>query len=86
MLAGIGHGMVDWMASVGASVPSPVTALEEHLRVIRQLLIGEDVTFRGRYVSVVDAHLEHWPDVPPLVFAGVRGPRSIDAWPRSRTG
>lgn len=78
VLAGIGHGMVDWMASVGASVASPVTALEEHLRVVRQLLIGEHVTFRGRYVSVEDAHLEHGPEVPPPVFAGVRGPRSID--------
>jgi 5,10-methylenetetrahydromethanopterin reductase len=79
VLAGIGHGMVDWMASVGASVASPVTALEEHLRVVRQLLIGEQVTFNGRYVSVEDAHLEHAPVVPPPVFAGVRGPRSIDA-------
>jgi alkanesulfonate monooxygenase SsuD/methylene tetrahydromethanopterin reductase-like flavin-dependent oxidoreductase (luciferase family) len=79
VLAGIGHGMVDWMASVGASVESPVTALQEHLRVVRQLLNGEQVTFRGRYVRVTDAHLEHGPDVPPPVFSGVRGPRSIDA-------
>jgi alkanesulfonate monooxygenase SsuD/methylene tetrahydromethanopterin reductase-like flavin-dependent oxidoreductase (luciferase family) len=86
VLAGIGHGMVDWMSSVGASVGSPVTALEEHLRVVRQLLIGEHVTFHGRYVSVEDAHLEHRPRVPPPVFAGVRGPRSIDAAARLADG
>jgi 5,10-methylenetetrahydromethanopterin reductase len=79
VLAGLGHGMVDWMATVGLAVPSPVTALEEHLTVVRRLLRGERVTFSGTYVDVQDARLEHCPSLAPPVFAGVRGPRSIRA-------
>ncbi len=77
VLAGLGHGMVDWMATVGAAVPSPVTALREHLEVVRRLLNGERVTFEGQYVNVQNARLEHGPSIAPPVFAGVRGPRSI---------
>jgi 5,10-methylenetetrahydromethanopterin reductase len=86
VLAGLGHGMVDWMASVGATVPSPVTALVEHLTVVRKLLHGEHVTFKGKYISVEDARLEHCPSTPPPVFAGVRGPRSIKAAARIADG
>jgi alkanesulfonate monooxygenase SsuD/methylene tetrahydromethanopterin reductase-like flavin-dependent oxidoreductase (luciferase family) len=35
---GVGHGVQDWMAQVGAKVSSPVTLLREHLDALRALL------------------------------------------------
>src|SRR5690348_12866040 len=49
---GVGHGVQDWMAQVGAQVESPVTLLREHLTVLRALLDGEEVTVDGRYVRL----------------------------------
>lgn len=78
---GIGHGVQDWMAQVGARVESPVTLLREYVTALRALLGGEEVTTHGRYV-----HLDHvaldwpptWPPTsPPAVLAGAVGPRSL---------
>lgn len=86
LLAGLGHGMVDWMETAGAAVSSPVTALDEHLTVIGRLLDGETVDFSGSYVHVAGAHLEHLPPTRPPLFAGVRGPRSIQMAARAADG
>ncbi|GAA2660386.1 Flavin-dependent oxidoreductase, luciferase family (includes alkanesulfonate monooxygenase SsuD and methylene tetrahydromethanopterin reductase) [Actinosynnema pretiosum] len=76
---GVGHGMPDWMRSVGALPDSPLTLLGEHLTAIRALLRGETVTTRGRYVTLTEARLEpsSLPEVVPPVLAGVRGPKSL---------
>jgi alkanesulfonate monooxygenase SsuD/methylene tetrahydromethanopterin reductase-like flavin-dependent oxidoreductase (luciferase family) len=77
VVAGIGHGMPEWMAQIGAATPSPVTTLREVLQVVRRLLRGETVTERGRVVHLDDCGLVAPPtDIPP-VLAGVRGPRSV---------
>jgi alkanesulfonate monooxygenase SsuD/methylene tetrahydromethanopterin reductase-like flavin-dependent oxidoreductase (luciferase family) len=78
VIAGIGHGMQDWMAEVGALARSPVRALEETIRVIGKMLAGETVTVDGDVVRVSAAHLEHLPATPPPLLAGVRGPRSLE--------
>src|SRR6266511_3943860 len=49
---GVGHGVQDWMAQVGARVESPVTLLRQYLTALRALLRGEQVTVRGRYVNL----------------------------------
>lgn len=77
LLAGIGHGMQDWMASVGALPRSPLRALEETMLVIGRLLRGEGVTLDGDFVTVIEARLQHPPEVPPPLLAGVRGPNSL---------
>ena len=77
VLAGIGHGMQDWMASVGALPRSPLKALEETMLVIGRLLDGEAVTLDGDYVTVSGARLEHPPEIAPPLLAGVRGPNSL---------
>lgn len=74
---GVGHGVQDWMAQVGAKVDSPVTLLREHLTALRALLRGERVTTEGRYVRLDDVALD-WPPLDaPAVFAGAVGPRSL---------
>jgi 5,10-methylenetetrahydromethanopterin reductase len=62
---------------MGARPSSPLTTLEEVLVVVGRLLAGERVTFDGRHVHLDEVQLDPPPDEPPLVLAGVRGPKSL---------
>ncbi|KAA1425066.1 LLM class flavin-dependent oxidoreductase [Mumia zhuanghuii] len=74
---GIGHGVQDWMAQVGARVESPLTLLHEYATALRALLRGERVSTDGRYVRLDDVALD-WPPLGPVpVLAGAVGPRSL---------
>jgi alkanesulfonate monooxygenase SsuD/methylene tetrahydromethanopterin reductase-like flavin-dependent oxidoreductase (luciferase family) len=82
---GVGHGVQDWMAQVGARVDSPVTLLREHLSALRALLAGEKLTMDGRYVRLDGVALDRppaaapvvSPSVSPAIFAGGTGPRTL---------
>jgi alkanesulfonate monooxygenase SsuD/methylene tetrahydromethanopterin reductase-like flavin-dependent oxidoreductase (luciferase family) len=76
-LVGVGHGVQRWMQQVGASAGSPITLLREHLRALRGLLSGEEVTVTGRYVKLDRVCLDWPPEPPPLLLAGATGPRSL---------
>ncbi len=76
-IIGVGHGVQDWMAQVGARAESPMTLLREHLTALRALLAGETVTADGRYVRL-DAVALDWPPAPaPPILAGATGPRTL---------
>lgn len=77
IVVGVGHGMPDWMRSVGAWPASPLTLLREVTVALRALLRGETVSTAGRYVALDGVRLEETPEVVPPVVLGVRGPRSI---------
>jgi len=77
LVAGIGHGVQEWMAQMGARTPSPLTTLEEVITVVRRLLRGECVSYAGREVQLDDVQLEQPPTQVPPVLAGVRGPKSM---------
>ncbi len=77
VLPGIGHGMQDWMATVGARPDSPLAALDEVLTCVGALLRGESVSIAGRYLRLDDAQLQFPPRERMRLLAGVRGPRSI---------
>ena len=77
VIAGIGHGMPDWMRSVGAWPASPLTLLEEYTVAVRTLLRGEPGPAAGRYVNVAGVVIGEVPATPPPVVLGVRGPKSI---------
>jgi alkanesulfonate monooxygenase SsuD/methylene tetrahydromethanopterin reductase-like flavin-dependent oxidoreductase (luciferase family) len=77
VLAGIGHGVQDWMEQMGARTPSPLTTLDEAITIVRRLLHGEAVTFDGREFTMRDVALDAPPRDPPPVLAGVRGPKSL---------
>lgn len=74
---GVGHGVLDWMAQVGARAPSPMTLLTEYTTALRQLLAGNRVSVAGRYVTLQDVVLD-WPPTTPLpVLVGAMGPRTL---------
>jgi len=76
-IAGIGHGVQSWMAQIGEKVNSPLTLLEETISSVRRLLAGETVSVHGRYVHLDELALTYPPRTPPMVVAGVRGPKSL---------
>jgi alkanesulfonate monooxygenase SsuD/methylene tetrahydromethanopterin reductase-like flavin-dependent oxidoreductase (luciferase family) len=79
-IVGIGHGVQDWMAQVGAKPASPITLLREYAMTLRALLAGDRVTVDGRYVQLADVALD-WPPpadpAPPAIHASATGPRSL---------
>ncbi len=75
---GIGHGVPSWMAQIGERVGSPLTLLEETIDAVQRLLGGERVKVDGRYVSLDDVELMFPPTSPPIVSAGVMGPKSLE--------
>ncbi|WP_305787138.1 LLM class flavin-dependent oxidoreductase [Symbioplanes lichenis] len=77
LIAGVGHGMPDWMRSVGAWPASPLTLLREYTVAVRALLRGEPGPAAGRYVDVEGVVIGETPATPPPVVLGVRGPKSI---------
>jgi 5,10-methylenetetrahydromethanopterin reductase len=77
LIAGVGHGMPDWMRSTGAWPASPLTLLREYTIAVRALLRGEPGPPAGRYVNVAGVVLGETPDTVPPVVLGVRGPKSI---------
>lgn len=77
VLSGVGHGVQEWMAQVGARVESPLTLLEEYVTGLVALLRGETVTFSGRYVHLDEVTLEWPPPTPAKIFMGGVGERTL---------
>jgi 5,10-methylenetetrahydromethanopterin reductase len=78
LVAGIGHGVREWMEQVGVAPKSPLALLEETLTAVRALLHGERVTLEGREVRIDGIELVHPPAEPPPLVAGVVRPRSLE--------
>ncbi|HET9648143.1 MAG TPA: LLM class flavin-dependent oxidoreductase [Microlunatus sp.] len=74
---GVGHGVQEWMAQVGARAGSPLTLLREYVIALRRLLAGEEVTVEGRYVRLDRVQLDWAPSTPPSIAIGADGPRSL---------
>lgn len=85
VIAGIGHGMPDWMRQVGAWPRSPLTLLHEYTVALRALLRGQTPPV-GDYIDVRDVALRELPDTAPPVLLGVRGPKSLDVAGRAGDG
>lgn len=78
LIAGIGHGVPEWMQLIGLSTPSPLALLEETFAAVRTLLAGDELNLDGRAVRIHGVQLVHPPHrVPPLI-AGVKGPKSLE--------
>ncbi|MBM7818445.1 alkanesulfonate monooxygenase SsuD/methylene tetrahydromethanopterin reductase-like flavin-dependent oxidoreductase (luciferase family) [Cellulosimicrobium cellulans] len=77
LVAGVGHGVQEWMGQAGVRVASPLTLLREHATALRSLLAGEEVTTAGRYVTLDAVRLD-WPPTEPVpLWLGGVGPRSL---------
>jgi alkanesulfonate monooxygenase SsuD/methylene tetrahydromethanopterin reductase-like flavin-dependent oxidoreductase (luciferase family) len=78
LVAGVGHGVPEWMRKVGAETPRKLALLEETIVAVRGLVAGETVTLHGREVTVDGLTLVHPAhEVPPIV-TGVVKPRSLE--------
>jgi alkanesulfonate monooxygenase SsuD/methylene tetrahydromethanopterin reductase-like flavin-dependent oxidoreductase (luciferase family) len=77
LTVGVGHGVQQWMAQIGARPDSPVTLLREYLAALRALLRGRTVSTTGRYVNLDQVALDWPPPAPPAILTGVTGPRSL---------
>lgn len=77
LVAGVGHGVQEWMGQAGVRVASPLTLLREHATALRSLLAGEEVTTDGRYVTLDAVRLD-WPPTEPVpLWLGGSGPRTL---------
>ncbi|MFC5668196.1 LLM class flavin-dependent oxidoreductase [Kitasatospora misakiensis] len=88
LVAGIGHGVREWMRQAGVAPRSPLSLLEETLTAVRGLLRGERVTVEGRELRLDGVELVHPPakdDVPPVI-AGVVSPKSLELAGRAAQG
>jgi len=78
LVAGVGHGVPEWMARVGAATPRKLALLEETIVAVRGLLAGSRVTMHGREVTVDGVQLVHPPATVPPIVTGVVRPRSLE--------
>ncbi|MGW4650677.1 LLM class flavin-dependent oxidoreductase [Kitasatospora sp. NPDC004289] len=87
-VAGIGHGVREWMRQAGVAPRSPLALLEETLTAVRGLLRGERVTVEGRELRLDGLELVHPPaaDAVPPVIAGVVSPKSLELAGRAAQG
>jgi alkanesulfonate monooxygenase SsuD/methylene tetrahydromethanopterin reductase-like flavin-dependent oxidoreductase (luciferase family) len=76
-LIGVGHGVQEWMGQVGARVASPLTLLREYVDALHGLFRGDRLTVSGRYVRLTDVGLDWVPPVPPRVWVGASGPKTL---------
>jgi alkanesulfonate monooxygenase SsuD/methylene tetrahydromethanopterin reductase-like flavin-dependent oxidoreductase (luciferase family) len=77
LLPGVGHGVQRWMAQTGSRVASPLTLMKEYVPALRQLLAGDEVTTKGRYVQLDRVRLDWPPAVVPPVYAAGEGPKTL---------
>lgn len=77
VIAGLGHGMPGWMRQAGAWPTSPMGLLEEYTLAVRALLSGAPGPAAGKFVDVSGVNLREFPDSPPAMVLGVRGPKSL---------
>ncbi len=78
VVLGLGSSNRRWIeAQMGIPFKAPLGGLRESVEIVRRLLAGERVTFRGEVFTIDDVELE-WtpPEVVPLVL-GVKGPRAL---------
>jgi alkanesulfonate monooxygenase SsuD/methylene tetrahydromethanopterin reductase-like flavin-dependent oxidoreductase (luciferase family) len=76
-VAGIGHGVQEWMGQMGARTASPLTTLDETLTVVRRLLNGEEISFDGQQVHLDRVQLDQPPATMPPLLAGVQQAKSL---------
>lgn len=86
LIAGLGHGVQDWMDQIGARPESPVATLIDVITAVRRLLTGETVTMEGPNVTLRGVRLDQVPDPVPPLLAGVHGPKSLAAAGRCADG
>ncbi|MBI5931315.1 MAG: LLM class flavin-dependent oxidoreductase [Chloroflexi bacterium] len=76
-IAGIGHGVTEWMQQIGAFPKSQLAAIEEATRAVKGILSGENYSLDGQWTQLKDIQLVHVPAVIPPIYLGVRSAKSL---------
>lgn len=72
-IPGFGHGVRSWMERIGAAPRSPLNALAETVRAVRDLLNGKVVTLHGNWVHLDHVQMQVLPEkVPPIYIGAIR--------------
>jgi 5,10-methylenetetrahydromethanopterin reductase len=75
---GIGSGLAAPIKRLGIDNSKPLAALRDSFAIVRGLLAGETVTYKGKVFAVEDAKLSHKPRRPDLpILMAARGPKAL---------
>ncbi|WP_051791488.1 LLM class flavin-dependent oxidoreductase [Amycolatopsis jejuensis] len=77
VVPGIGHGLAFWTDQMGLTAKSPLTALEERVTAVRELLAGATVDRTGAQFTFAGIALAHPPREEVPILTGVLGPKSL---------
>ncbi|MEU1973670.1 LLM class flavin-dependent oxidoreductase [Microbacterium sp. NPDC019599] len=77
LIPGVGHGVLPWMAQVGARAASPLTLMREYVPALKSLLAGDEVSTSGRYVSLDRVRLDWPPAQAPAILVAGEGPKTV---------
>jgi 5,10-methylenetetrahydromethanopterin reductase len=75
---GIGSGLAAPIKRLGVDNTKTLAALKDSFAIVRGLLAGETVTYKGKVFAVEDAKLSHKPRRPDLpILMAARGPKAL---------
>jgi 5,10-methylenetetrahydromethanopterin reductase len=78
VVLGLGSSNRRWIeAQMGIPFKTPLGGVREGVEIVRRLLAGERVTFRGEVFTLDDVKLEWRPPEVVPVLLGVKGPKAL---------
>lgn len=77
-ILGLGSGVEGSLRKIGIDTRLPRTAVKEAIEIIRAMLDGETVTYKGKRFTANDVHMGFKPTVDTPLFWGAMGNRSIE--------
>lgn len=78
VVLGLGSSNRGWIErQMGIPFKTPLGGLREGVEIVRRLLAGERVTFRGETFAVAEVALEWAPSEPVPIVLGVKGPKAL---------
>jgi 5,10-methylenetetrahydromethanopterin reductase len=78
VVLGLGSSNRRWIeAQMGIPFKAPLGGLRESVEIVRRLLAGERVTFRGEVFTIDGVQLEWTPPDAVPVLLGVKGPKAL---------
>jgi len=77
IMPGFGHGVLPWMAQIGAAPKSSLKSLHETVTAVRRLLAGESVTLHGEQVHLENVQMQLTPDDRPPLYIGAMREKTL---------
>jgi len=87
IILGLGSGVRSYVERQGIEFREPLIAIEEYVEIVRGLLAGESITYRGQVHNITETRLSFAPlrrDIP--VYVAARGPKMFQMAGRIANG